>query len=75
MKVGFNYYNNSLWIGPEGDKDGKGHSILINRDRHITNAKWINGTISGPVLEIREEDQEGYIRNFQFPAIPSANEN
>ena len=71
-ELGFNYYNNSLWIGPENDKDGRGYSILLNRDRQITSATWVSGTTLGPKLRFTEYDQEGYLRQFESAAIPVA---
>ena len=71
-ELGYNYYNGTLWIGPEGDKDGKGYSILLNRDRRITSANWKQGTTSGPTLEFTEYDQEGYLRTFSSSSIPVA---
>lgn len=71
-ELGFNYYNNSLWIGPEGSKDGRAYSILINRDRQITSATWASGTTFGPKLKFVEYDQEGYLREFQSATIPVA---
>jgi hypothetical protein len=71
-ELGFNYYNNSLWVGPENDKDGKGYSILVNRDRRITSAIWNSGTSLGPKLKFTEYDQEGYLRQFESGTIPIA---
>lgn len=71
-ELGYNYYNGTLWIGPNGDKDGKGYSILLNRDRRITAANWKNGTVAGPILEFTEYDQNGYLRSFSSSAIPVA---
>ena len=71
-ELGFNYYNNSLWIGPENDKDGRGYSILVNRDRQITSATWASGTTLGPKLKFTEYDQEGYLRQFESATIPVA---
>ena len=73
-ELGYNYYDGSLWIGPNNDKDGKGYSILINRDRQITSANWKNGTTSGPTLQFTEYDQTGYLRQFSTSAIPVAGE-
>ena len=71
-ELGYNYYNGTLWIGPNGDTNGKGYSILLNRDRQITAANWKNGTVSGPTLVFTEYDQNGYLRAFSSSAIPAA---
>lgn len=71
-ELGYNYYNDTLWIGPNGDTSGQGYSILLNRDRRITAANWKNGTVSGPTLEFTEYDQNGYLRAFSSSAIPAA---
>lgn len=71
-ELGYNYYNGTLWIGPNGDTDGRGYSILLNRDRRITAVNWVNGTVSGPTLKFTEQDQNGFLRDFPSSAIPSA---
>lgn len=73
-ELGYNYYNGTLWIGPNGDTNGRGYSILLNRDRRITAANWKNGTVSGPTLEFTEYDQNGHLRDFSSSAIPVATE-
>lgn len=71
-ELGYNYYNGTLWIGPNGDTNGKGYSILLNRDRQITAVNWENGTVQGPTLKFTEYDQNGYLRSFSSSAIPTA---
>lgn len=74
-ELGFNYYNNTLWIGPENDTTGRGYSIFLNKDTTVTSATWKKGTTTGPYVQLANYDQTGTLVNtVSSTAIPAASD-
>lgn len=76
-ELGYNYFDNSLWIGPKNSTDGRDYSILLNANHKLSNYTndhiWTNGTTAGPRLSLTEIDEKTGSRNTVItPSIPSA---
>lgn len=72
-ELGYNYYDNSLWIGPYNETTGENYAILVNENHQINNSKWTNGTTSGPQLALHQYDSRSQSGGwFNVNVIPTA---
>ena len=72
-ELGYNYFDNGLWIGPKGSQDGSEFSILVNEDNKITDSQWRTNGEVGPSLELFQTDErKGTGAWFAIEAIPEA---
>jgi hypothetical protein len=78
-ELGYNYYNGTLWIGPNGSTDGKGFSIHVNPNYKLwenpTYTKWIPKKEFGPELKLTMLDATGVgnDHSITISSFPTAN--
>lgn len=74
-ELGYNYFDNGLWIGPKGSEDGSEFAILVNKDSKITNSRWVTDPTFGPVLQVFQSDsRDGTGSWISIASMPVAQE-